>query len=480
MTAQHYSLSEFQSMIRSAVELSMPDSYWVKAEISEMTVNRSGHCYLDLVETDSGNAITARVRATIWAYSFRMLKPYFESTTGQAFSEGIKVLLNVKAEYHEVYGLSLNVRDIDPAYTMGDMAQQRRAIILRLEEEGVLDMNKELEIPLVPQKIAVISSPTAAGLQDFNDQLHNNSRRVKFYTRLFPAVMQGKEAPASIMAALDRVFEYEHVFDVVVIIRGGGAQVDLAAFDNYELAFHITQFPLPVITGIGHDKDDSVADMVAHTRMKTPTAVAEFLLSSVGGFLDLLTNLEQQFAEAVTERLHENREQLTDLMHSFSHALRMRMKDANQLLKISELNLKNSTENFVQAKSNLLHRLAVEYKSSSGRYIRQRQHALSRSIEKMRFGAKSIARQEADLLKSYQKKMNYQTEDLLRFERQRMLRLEENLRLVDPVQILKRGFSLSFKNGKILKSVAQLQEGDRIETRLADGTIESNVQQINS
>lgn len=480
MIAQHYSLSEFQSMIRNAIELALPDSYWVRAEISEMTVNRSGHCYLDLVETDSSNAIAARVRATIWSYTFRMLKPYFESTTGQAFSEGIKVLLNVKAEYHEVYGLSLNVRDIDPAYTLGDMAQQRRAIIMRLEEEGVLEMNKELEMPLVPQKIAVISSPTAAGLQDFLDQLHNNSRRVKFYTKLFPAVMQGKEAPASIMAALDRVFEYEHVFDAVVIIRGGGAQVDLAAFDNYELAFHITQFPLPVITGIGHDKDDSVADLVAHTRMKTPTAVAEFLLTSVTDFLDLLGNLEQQFAEAVNDRLQENRERLSNLVHSLSHSIRMKLKDENQLLQISGLKLKNASGNFIQDRQNLLHRLASEYKSSSNRFIRQRQYALSRSFEKMRFGTKSLLRQESDGLKSFQQKLNYQTEDRLKFERQRMRRLQENLRLVDPMQVLKRGFSLSFKDGKLLKSVAQLQKGDLIETRLADGTIESNIQQINS
>jgi len=177
------------------------------------------------------------------------------------------VLLQAKIEYHEVFGFSLNIRDIDPVYTLGDLARQRREIIRRLQEDGVFEMNKDLELPLVPQRIAVISSPTAAGLQDFLDQLHNNPHQFIFYTKLFPAVMQGSEAPKSIMNALDLIYEYEDYFDAIVIIRGGGAQLDLACFDQYELAFTVAQFPLPVITGIGHDKDDTVIDMVAHTRM---------------------------------------------------------------------------------------------------------------------------------------------------------------------------------------------------------------------
>ncbi|HBL74016.1 MAG: exodeoxyribonuclease VII large subunit [Bacteroidetes bacterium GWF2_42_66] len=478
MDSPQLSLSELQGMIKNAMELALPDSYWVRAEISELTVNRSGHCYLDLIETDSANNITARVRATIWSYTFRMLKPYFESTTGQLFSEGIKVLLNAKVEYHEVYGLSLNVRDIDPTYTLGDMAQQRRVIIARLEEEGIFDMNKELELPLVPQRVAIISSPTAAGLQDFIDQLHNNPQRIKFYTKLFPAVMQGKEAPASIIQALDRIFEYEEFFDAVAIIRGGGAQVDLVAFDNYDLAFHITQFPLPVITGIGHDKDDSVADLVAHTRLKTPTAVAEFLISTVEEFTSYLAELEQQFVDAVNDRLQENREQLNNLLNSISGLARMRIKDEQQLLQISELKLKTGLESYFQEKKNAFHLLASEIKSSTGIFIRHRQNLLARSVEKTRFSTKTINWKKGNELKTIRHELKYKVEDKLKFENQQMLRLQETLRLVDPQQILKRGFSLTYKNGKLLKSVEQLAKGDRIETRLADGTLESNIQLI--
>ena len=479
MDRPQLSLSELQGMVKNALELALPDSYWVRAEISELTVNRSGHCYLDLIETDSANAITARVRGTIWSYTFRMLKPYFESTTGQSFSEGIKVLLNAKVEYHELYGLSLNIRDIDPAYTLGDMAQQRRAIIARLEEEGVFDMNKELEMPLVPQRIAIISSPTAAGLQDFIDQLHHNPQWIKFYTKLFPATMQGKEAPASIIAALDRIFEHEDFFDAVAIIRGGGAQIDLAAFDNYDLAFHITQFPLPVITGIGHDKDDSVADMVAHTRMKTPTAVAEFLISTVEEFTAYLLGLEQQFASAVSDRLQQNREYLGNMLNSIGNQARLKLKDERQLLEISELKLKNGVGSYLQYKKNEFHLLATEIKSSTGTFVRYHQNLLARAAQKTRFSIKTIGWKKHNELKTFQHEMNYKIEDRLKLENRQILGLQEKLRLIDPQQILKRGFSLTFKNGKLLKSASQLSGGDYIETRLPDGTVISNVQTIN-
>jgi len=261
-------LSELNERIRDALLEAFPGMVWVIAEVSELKENRSGHCYLELVEKE-GNEIVARSRATIWSYTYRMLKPYFETTTGQLFTQGIKILVQASVEYHPAYGLSLNIKDIDPTYTVGDMALQRKEIIDRLQKEGVFDMNRELNLPLVPQKIAVISSATAAGYQDFMNQLESNEYGFVFYTRLFEAFMQGAEAVPSIIRALERIFQYEDFFDAVVIIRGGGATADLSSFDNYELAINITQFPLPVITGIGHEKDDTIIDLVAHTRLKT-------------------------------------------------------------------------------------------------------------------------------------------------------------------------------------------------------------------
>ena len=218
MATAQLSLSELNNQIKAQLDDAFPALMWIRAEISEMNNNRTGHCYLELIEVnDTTKEVVARCRGTIWSYTFRMLKPYFETTTGQAFSEGLKVLIQAKVEFHPVYGLSLNIRDIDPSYTMGDMARKRREIIVQLEEEGVLNMNKELELPLVPQRIAIVSSPTAAGLQDFQNQLANNAYHIHFYTKLFPAIMQGKDAAGSIMMALEQIFRYEDFFDVVVI-----------------------------------------------------------------------------------------------------------------------------------------------------------------------------------------------------------------------------------------------------------------------
>jgi exodeoxyribonuclease VII large subunit len=308
---QKLTLFELNQWIKDALDSAIPDTVWVVAEISELKENRNGHCYLELVEKE-GNEITARARATIWSYTFRILKPYFETTTGQFFTFGLKVLVQVSVEYHPAYGLSLNIKDIDPAYTIGDMALQRKEIIERLQNEGVFEMNKELELPLVPQKIAVISSKTAAGYQDFMNQLENNPMGIKFYTHLFEAYMQGADAVPTIISALDRIFEYEEFFDAVAIIRGGGATADLSSFDSYDLAFHVTQFPLPVVTGIGHEKDDTIIDLVAHTRMKTPTAVAEFFISGAERFYERLTGLEEEVVQLVRETVDSKKEQLED------------------------------------------------------------------------------------------------------------------------------------------------------------------------
>ena len=256
------SLLELNNRIRDALQGAFPETLWVVAEISEIKVNRTGHCYLELVEKDDvTDELTARARATIWSYTFRMLRPYFETTTGQPLAEGIKILVQVSVEYHPGYGLSLNIKDIDPTYTLGDLALRRREIIRRLEEAGVFHMNQELPLPLVPQRIAVISSATAAGYQDFTDQLENNAYGFRFEVRLFEAFMQGSEAVPSILDALDRIFHEEAAFDAVAILRGGGSQADLSCFDHFDLAFAVAQFPLPVITGIGHEKDGDLGPL---------------------------------------------------------------------------------------------------------------------------------------------------------------------------------------------------------------------------
>ena len=297
MIMDSLSLLELNALVRRSLEQCLPDEYWIQAELSDVRSNTTGHCYLEFIQKDPrSNSLVAKARGMIWNNIYRLLKPYFEESTGQLFTSGIKVLVKVTVQFHELYGYSLTVLDIDPTYTLGDMARRRREILLQLEEEGVLTLNKELEMPVLPQRIAVVSSATAAGYGDFCHQLKHNSGGFFFYTELFPALMQGNQVEESVLAALDCINTRISEFDVVVIIRGGGAASDLSGFDTYLLAAACAQFPLPVITGIGHERDDTVLDSVAHTRVKTPTAAAELLIQRVG---EAAERLEEFYANDV-------------------------------------------------------------------------------------------------------------------------------------------------------------------------------------
>ena len=281
---QAITLYGLTTLIRRTIDQGLPNAYIVIAEIQSLNVNRSGHAYLDLVEkSEGGDQIIAQARATIWASQFRMIRAYFESTTGRPLQSGLKIMVKAKVTFHEIYGLSLNITDILPEYTAGEIAMQRQRTINQLKSEGVFDMNKGLALPRLVQRIAVISSATAAGYGDFAKQLHGNQYGYKFMTTLFEASVQGDGAASSIIQQLDAIAELRSQYDCVVIIRGGGSKTDLACFDQLSICQHICQFPLPVITGIGHDRDESIAVLVANNPLKTPTAVAQFLIDRAHG-----------------------------------------------------------------------------------------------------------------------------------------------------------------------------------------------------
>lgn len=334
MSQQVLSLFELNRFVKQALHNHLPDTYWVQAELSDVRSNSSGHCYLEFVQKDTGgNHLIAKARGSIWSNIFKMLKPYFEQETGQQFTSGIKVLVQVSVEFHELYGYSLTVLDIDPTYTLGDMARRRREIILRLEEEGVLTMNKELDMPLAPQRIAVISSATAAGYGDFCDQLRNNPYGLSFQTKLFPAVMQGERVEESIISALESVYQELHDWDVVVLIRGGGATSDLSGFDTYNLAANCAQFPLPIITGIGHERDETVLDIVAHTRVKTPTAAAEYLIGRLYETALKLEDHASRVVNKVEERLNWEHTRLNRLSERIPMNVRMCLQSGHYAVK---------------------------------------------------------------------------------------------------------------------------------------------------
>ena len=307
-------LYSLNNLVRNAIADTLPSRYWITGELSEVRETAAGHCYIELVERDENTQETiAKARGTVWARIYSLLRPYFLEQTGQPFAAGLKVLLQVTVGFHELYGYTLDVCDIEPAYTIGDIARQRQLIIKRLTEEGVINLNKELDFPLLAQRIAVISSATAAGYGDFCDQLINNRYGFVFYPRLFPAPMQGNSAGDGIIAALDKIAEEADNWDVVVIIRGGGATSDLGCFDTYDLANNCAQFPLPIITGIGHLRDESVLDIVANTSAKTPTAAAEFLIHAMLANETQIAELQSGIAMAVVQRIDNEKRRLETL-----------------------------------------------------------------------------------------------------------------------------------------------------------------------
>ena len=312
------SLLELNLRVKEWVKNSLSISLWVHAEINEIHENASGICYLELVEKGADEFIVAKQKAIIWASNYRMLKPYFESVTQISLQEGIKISVLCRVEFHELYGMSLVITDIDPAYTLGDVALRKQIVIERLMADGVWDMNKELPLPKVPQRIAIISSATAAGYGDFLYQLKNNKYGYGFSVQLFSAIMQGNQVETSVVAAFDEIYESIDQYDVVVLIRGGGATSDLASFDSYKLASHLAQFPLPVICGIGHQRDNTILDMIANTRVNTPTAAADFLVERIHLFELGMDDLLQQIINIGSEKINLERLSLLNAISTLS------------------------------------------------------------------------------------------------------------------------------------------------------------------
>ena len=413
-----HSLLELNQMVRETIECEMPDEYWVEAELSECRELR-GHCYMELIQKDERTATpVAKAPAKCWANKWAVIHPYFERTTGQQLHAGMKVLLKVYAQFHEAYGFSWIVTDINPEYTLGDMARKRQEIIRQLKAEGVFDLQKELTLPPFCQHIAVISSQTAAGYGDFCNQLSDNPYGFQFQTQLFPAIMQGEGVEQSIIAALEKIYSLTSSFspltskfDCVVIIRGGGSTGDLSGFDTLALAENVANFPLPIITGIGHERDESILDMISHTRVKTPTAAAAFLIEHLKEVLDVINGSQELITRYAQQKL--------SMLHS-------------QLTIVSET----------------IPRLF--------------------SIVKTRQEAK---------IDTLNQRIPMLLERRLLAENHRLQLMEEKLKALDPQLLLKRGYSITLHNGLAVKDATALKAGDEIETRLANGAIHSVVTQ---
>ena len=423
-------LYELNNIVRQTIELTLCDEYWVRTEINELHVNR--HCYMEFVQKDdNGNGLIAKARAQVWANRWSIIKPMFERTTGQSLSAGMQVLVKVQVTFHEQYGYSLNVTDIDPTYTLGDIARRRQEILKIFREEGIETMNKELPLPRLLQRIAVISSATAAGYSDFCNQLNNNKKGLAFKTELFQATMQGKDVEDSVIAALNRIAERLEEWDVVVIIRGGGSTSDLSGFDSLPLAENVAQFPLPIITGIGHERDDTIIDLISHTRVKTPTAAADFIvhhqeeeLNNIEYLANALTHLADKLIISQSARISHLAEKIPMLF--------------------SAIKAKQET---------YLHQILSTLNAKSTKHLENQKNKVQMLNTQLGLLAPLIITKQKHRIELIDSKLDY----------------------ASPDRILQLGFSITRIDGKAIRHSDTIHEGDTIETTLASGTIKSTV-----
>lgn len=428
---KHMTLFELNNIVSRVLSLSMPDQYWVEAELSELREVR-GHCYMDLVQKDAlTNTPVARAQARCWANVWAGIRPRFERVTGQRLGPGMKVLLRVRPNFHEAYGFAWIVTDINPEFTIGDIARRRMEIIETLRQEGVMDLQKDLPLSMFTQDIAVISSRGAAGYDDFCNQLAENSLGLRFNVTLYPAVMQGESVEDSVVAALDNIMDCCERYDAVVIIRGGGATSDLSGFDTLRLAENVANFPLPVITGIGHNRDESVLDIIAHTSVKTPTAAAAFLIENLARTMGIIDTAADKIGRCVKQRLA-----------------------------YEQLRLQRDTAAFL---------------SSAARVTTNHSANIKRLAERLTFAT----RQRLTMLKhdiaQHETRLAMQVPAAIQAQKHHLALLQSRMSALDPTLLLRRGYSITTSKGKIVKDAASLSAGDTIVTIVEKGRIESVV-----
>ena len=432
---KHITLSQLQSRIKDGINNCIPFPIWICAEVSEIKVNYSGHCYLELVEKGGKNQVPkAKVNAVIWKSSYFALSSYFSSSTGSDLAIGMQVLVKVVVNYHELYGLSLVVSDIDPRYTLGDMEREKQKTIQQLKADGIYDMNQSLELPYKLQKIAVVSSRNAAGYQDFMMEI--DSSIFKFDITLFDAFMQGNGAEESIIGALELIVNSEEEFDALVLIRGGGSQSDLACFNSYRLCSHLAQMPLPIIAGIGHDKDQSVADLVAALSLKTPTAVATYLVESISDLYETLIDRERLLSEKTKYILDINKQQLNNNAH-----------------------LIHSTY------SDLTRKVEVKLASLTGDIKRMSDNLIMTRLNRVEFLSESLSHKSKLILNREQNRVN------------NCVNLIDSRR---PESILSLGFAIVSQKGKAVKDSNGIDVGSEVNITLSKGSINAKITKINN
>ena len=449
---QSLSLYELNNLIRRNFEENFSTNYWIIAEISELRKNANGHCYLEITESKGGEVI-ARAKANIWAYNFNRISTYFETVTNSKLQAGIKILIEAKVTYHPLYGLSLTVQDIDPNYTLGEKQRLKLEAIERLKKDGTYELNKTLHLPTVIQKIAIISSSKSAGYEDFVKHLINNNFGYKFQLEIFQSSMQGANVEKDIIKALYKIYEKIENYDVVILIRGGGATTDLDAFDNYNLASHLAQFPIPILTGIGHQRDETIVDLVAHSKLKTPTAVSTFIL-------DYNREYEKSVENYYNKIIH--------LSKNIVNKEKERIRTISNVIEVEGVKILSSEKNKIQ-------RLQSRVLSDSKNKVQVNKSLLQFLNRTLALCVKKPIQNYHNKIEGLEDKIKRSSLEKLKYAKQGLDSLERIILLLSPKNILKRGYSISYdKNNKIIKQSSQLEEKEVIKTVGYNYEIESS------
>jgi exodeoxyribonuclease VII large subunit len=445
-------LSQLNGLIQEVFEMNFIEDIWLVAEIAELRVAGAGHCYLELVEK-KGEKIVARIRANIWSYQYQRIANDFYAATGSKLQKGMKVLLSIGVSYHALYGISLVVKNIDTNYSLGDLERRKKEILEQLVKENLLDRNRALNLELVPKRIAVISSETAAGFGDFMNQIKNNENSYISTIELFKSIMQGDTLGSSIVGALIKIHERLNEFDCVVIIRGGGASLDLAGFDNYDLAKAVARFPLPVITGVGHERDDTVIDHVSYQKVKTPTAAADFILSKFSDFESYFEGLREGLIYFTKERVTRNKNLVKNL--SFS--------------------LKNSTQKKVEYERLKLNKIESELPHKGRAFLKGNSSKLLEFGNKIAKGQAVLVARENQKINLLKQRLIFTPKKFLSNKRSEIGIHNKTLKLLHPDNVLNRGYALVYKANSIVTKSRKLQEGDEIKVKMKDGIIKSKI-----
>ncbi len=447
-----FTLRQVVSSIRKTIEERYQSEYWVKAEMHKLGKTPSGHCYPELVQKEEGK-IVAEIRGTIWRHHFESINKRFMSVVKEPLKEDTTLLMKVKVQFHEVYGLSLQITDIDPNYSLGELQRERAETLRKLQKEGLIDTNQKLDFPLLPKRIAVISAASSKGLSDFMKVIDENEWGYRFITHLFPAYLQGDQAEHSIIHQLNRISKVQEHFDIVVIVRGGGGEVGMSCYNTYNLCKAIAKFPLPILTGIGHSTNLTVAEMISYRNAITPTELGDFLIQAFHNFSVPLKDAVKSIRLHVMQQLEVAHLQLNTHSKNFGHVVRQALDRERQQLRLEEKELIHVSKRSTQRNSENIQRLRRQISSSSQLLLKGHENVLI--SQKNRLSNGSI--------------------QFIKDARNSMEKIEQLVKLMDPIHVLQRGYSITTKDGKTLSESNSVNEGDTITTRTANFILTSKV-----